>query len=406
MYFLSNKIRIEQMNNSVKIIDEVETYQLLTAKEDSKEFEFWKGVVYNTATKSVVARAFNNSTTIIANHLPNDLVYVPMYESAVLRFYYVNGKPCIGTQKRINIVGTQSRARVSGGRPFFELVKEAIQAWPYTESTTRCTPTKWEDLCIPGYCNVFLLVDKSTAITKQSDRVASMSLCEDSGKEEFIEDAPQLIFAMSLQENGKEMIAQSKPPMFINRDTNVPYEPVIPMLTQIDHVNAEKELNEHGGVIGFNPLHPDQTTKFISGEYAVMMDLVGPCLNREHRWHELMDRDPSLASKFLTVLPYDERIKFTEAKMKAICIKYITEVAVFLAPKLMLKLHNKDASFDQKIYNNVRPAFLAVSTILRKDRNRNDVTATKLLIEKLSTLPYLQVFSAHAAIRRIIKKEY
>lgn len=185
--------------------------------DHSDDIDRWKGIIMDTTSNRVHAMSFPWAETLVAEHVPSDMIYFRHRESSILRFYVgPDGNPRISTHRRIDISNTNTR--VHTGKPFIQLVKQAIRNWPYVDkmeshlvdpsmglnpnisaedlayapqaSVFRNTPQKWQDLCIPGYCHVFLLVDISNQITDDSNlkEVTEIVSIRD------IEEEPDLVF--------------------------------------------------------------------------------------------------------------------------------------------------------------------------------------------------------------------
>lgn len=185
----------------VTIIDRDEeanlvNYHYSKDAEHSGETDRWKGIVMDEKNNRVHAMSFPWAETLIGDHVPSDMIYFKHRESSILRFYVgPDGKPRVSTHRRIDISNTNTR--VHTGKPFIQLIEQAIANWPYVASMEshlanpamafdpavsaeelayapqvsifKHTPEKWQDLCIPGFCHVFLLVDVSNQITDDSN---------------------------------------------------------------------------------------------------------------------------------------------------------------------------------------------------------------------------------------------
>lgn len=375
--------------------------------------DFWKGVVVDDATKNVVARSFQASPCITTLEVPDDLVYTPIMESTVLRFYRHNGSPMISTHRNINIVGT--RSRIGSGRFFFDLVKDAISGW---ENRTEFfevegkrgiayTPDNWEDLCVEGMSNVFLLVDVSNQKTDLMD-VSSYS-------------HPLLLYSMSLKAETPEMIPVPSVPIWevaptqgcdiVGGDDKSLYEYVswcLPTLPIIEKQQAEEILSNGGGVIGFKINSRDITTKFISPTYARKLDLVNDNTNIVHRWHELMDESVEKAREYLSQLPHGFK-NMDEKFMREIASKQLDVTCAYLTNVIVSRFQGMGAPMPEMVERKCKSTIDSHVRRLKNKysrgarvptRNQLLLMVSKDLKEELSKLSYSLQHQLHSKIHR------
>lgn len=374
-------------------------------------YGFYKGIIVDN-NNLIVARSFTLSPTIVTNCLPeDDSSYIRFYEGTVLRFYRYQGKPYISTHKRVDI--SDIKSRVKNNKTFFELANEAISSWDYVEKEINTaqgkyleyTPTSWEQLCIEGWCNVFILVDESNSLTDINALGSSIGHAHIEGKDEkIVDNNPRLLHVMSLQVDGAKMLPQiHMPTVYGNIDDGkyVAWVPHVPSIEQISKQEGEKILKDGGAVIGYQADKPDETVKYVSEEYNYKLELVGDTLNRVLRWHELMDKDPKEAEVFLSILPKSERKTYTKDYMEQIKSQYNMETANFIAPYLMRRLNNQYAPLDPKLYNNIKDALFIAYGKLISNKTRTLIDAQSILLQEITKLKYLQQHSAHSCVLKI-----
>lgn len=386
----------------------------LTIYNDEKsKNKFWKGVVVDDSTGKVVARSFQSSPTVIGESVPEDQVYTPMMEGMILRFYRHNDTPMISTHRNINIVGTKSR--MGNGRFFYDLVRDAISGW---ENRTErfdmedgkgiaYTPDNWEDLCVDGWCNVFLLVDDSNQKTDLIDTTKSTH--------------PLLLYCMSLSNETDEMVPASTLPIWWIDDTSgsdiiggsddTVYNYVtwcLPTLPIMDKVQAEKVLANGGGVVGFKPESRDITVKYFSSIYHEKLSLTNDNTNIIHRWHELIDEDPTKATRYLSILPYSLK-HMDEKYMRDTVSRYLDETCTYLTNVVVSRYTGNNIIMPEILE---RKAKIYVDTEIQRLKNKysrgsRPPSKDKLckvvkqsLTKTISTLPYTQQHRLHSLVQR------
>lgn len=378
-------------------------------------YDFYKGIILDDKN-TIVARSFTWSPTVVSDNLPQDnSVYTRLYESTILRFYRYKGVPRISTHKRVDI--TEIKSRVKNNRTFFELVQDAIKSWDYSankvelgdEMLSEYTPRNWEDLCIEGWCNVFILVDESNSLTDINEYDKDVYLLQNEDKQEkFVDSSPRLIHVMSLRVDGDKMKSQLDfPTVYYDQPKNnyIGYRLNVPHVKIITKSDAEIILKNGGAVIGFDKEKPDETVKYISEEYNEKLRLVDENFNRVQRWHELMDENPEDAEMLLKVLPKYERKQYTKEYMLDVNKKYNLVTASFLAPYLIRRLNNEYTPLDKKLYDLIKVAFVESFEKLRKSKTRSLMDAQSLILNELSKLKYEAQHSAHSCVLKIRRQE-
>ena len=375
----------------------------------------WKGLVLDGNT--VVACSNPWSPTVVTDQLISDQIYTPMYEATLIRFYRHNGKPMMGTHRKINIDGTNSRVG-NLNRKFTDLVKEAISQWdhndyvydlPHGGKGYAYTPNTWEDLCIDGWCHVFLLLDISNQITDLTNLTVTTDIYAENGEYETITTVhPKLIHAISFQE-GREMNEDGIYPMtpisgsFVfdkinNRSTYQEYRWNVPQVETMSYKEAEEHLADGGAVVGYSPLYPDMTTKYLSYEYAHKLELAGETFNPIHRWHQLMDINSQYASEYLLHLPWHMK-HITLQTVETAHSQYINTIVNNLEPVILARLQRKDATLDHRVYNKVKPIIESVMKSMKRSRNRQEIEEALLSI--LFTYSYSEKHAIHGIMQRI-----
>lgn len=314
-----------------------------TAQHPS-DASFWKGVITDESG-NIVVRSYPWSPTEIVddpNNLPVDVIYSPLYESTVIRFYMHDGVPRVSTHTQIDIQDKASR--VSTGRPFMELIEQAISEWPYTESEyitedggkgLTIKPTRWQQLCEENAVHIFLLVDESNQITDLHNFNEHIG-------DETISELPLLLHALSLYRDGYGNWAAVQADGYI-RTRTAEYDEVnlmVPHVPIITREEAMEILREGGAVIGRYPGTPDLTTKYYSPQYSAKLELAGETFNIVHRWHQLMDEDPHLAYEYLGIIPHHKEIPSFDEMME-INNQYIETAAAYLGDAAM-SLYTRD----------------------------------------------------------------
>lgn len=397
------------MNIPTNALDATHNYDegltIYNNKYDSTHpIPFWKGVVVDDTNSVVVARSFQCSPAVITTTVDPNLTYTPIVEATILRFYRHYGVPMIATHRTMNIVHT--RSRIGSGRFFFDLVKDAISGWEDRRDTfdyegkkgIAYTPTSWEDLCVEGWCNVFLLVDISNQKTDLVDPAMYAR--------------PQLLYSLSLKADTPEMSPVPTLPIFPippTEEDGTVYEYMtwcIPTLPHISEQEANTILANGGGVIGFNIESQDVTTKFISPTYARKIQLVNDNTNVVHRWHELMDESEDIAREYLSHLP--KALSYIDEKyMQEVHKKFLDETSSYLSGVITSRYLGYDSPMPEILE---RKSKSIVDTELRKLRNKYSRGATRPSKDKLlkmvdkdlhtavSSLPYTQQHTLHSKV--------
>lgn len=372
--------------------------------------DFYRGIVVDDKNV-VVARSFPWSPTIITNVLPmDDSMYTPLYEGTVLRFYRYDGKPYISTHKRIDI--SNGKSRVRNNKPFYDLVVEAISGWSYTEKyidtptgkVLESTPTKWEDLCIDGYCNVFLLIDEANALTDLNTAVHGLMSNKVLGKETFLDTAPRLIHVMSLKADGAKMTPQLHFPS-ISKGENSTWIPIVPRIPSLNRDEAASIMENGGAVIGFDKDTPDDTVKYLSEEYNYKLYLADENFNRVMRWHELMDEGLDDAEMYLNVLPRPDKEYYKGKYMSEVNKTNNQIVAAYMALYLVKRLNNEYSPIDKKLYDHIGPSFTKAFEVFRKSKSRTLMDATSIALDHVRKMKYSSQYSAYSAVLKLKRQE-
>jgi hypothetical protein len=390
-----------------------ETGLTIFNNKDGHSDPYWKGVVVDDVSKQVVARSFQGSNTVISEgEVPADMLYSPLYESTVLRFYRHNGEPMISTHRQVNISHLPSRVPIPNGPTFMSLINKAIDAWEKKDVVVfnhngapaiTSTPTSWEDLCIEGWCNVFLLVDQSNQKTNLVD------LTQHGG--------PLLLYALSLSTETLEMKPYSAMPVFptsllVDRvDTHYEYFTLsVPTVPVLDSVAAGEHVRNGGAVVGYHSDSKDQGTKYFSPIYNRKIRLANETTNPIHRWHELMDESEEVAREYLAGLPSFYK-HMDHDFMKKTAEAYVTESATFITEVVVARFLNKDYPLSEMVAKRVSPiAKVVVPAMKRKygrhKKNKDGVFLAKqaelLVREGLMQMTYTQ---RHTIRGRIAKRD-
>lgn len=372
--------------------------------------DFWKGVVTDEDGR-VVARSYQRTPVVSATEVPEDLSYYPIMEATVLRFYRHQGVPMISTHRTIDISRTNSR--VGTGRPFIELVKDAVELWPKEErrfehegeNALAYTPSYWEDLCVDGWCHVFLLVDQSN----QKTDLVDLSMY----------NGPQLIYTMSLRADTPAMTPYPTIPIdpitpatggdiLGNEDETVYHYLtwIVPTLPILSKEQADTLLAEGKGVIGFKLDSKDLTTKYISPSYRRKLELLNDNTNMVHRWHELMDESEELAKEYLVHLPYTLQY-MNDSYMRDVSDKYLDETTAFITNSIADRVMGVYSPMSEELYKKVRdivnPTVTQIkrrykTTVPRREKVIKDITP--LVRRELLALSYSMRHSYHSEINR------
>lgn len=372
-----SNISVVTLPEDVMVIREEGDLRLLHYTQDATHpgpTDFYKGVV--TDSQNIVARSFGWAPTQVGYDLPPSLLYSRYHEATIVRFYKYNGQPMVSTHRQINIATKNSRAGT--GRAFIDLAKDAIKAWPYSETTyeyqkgdtvgqgSAYTPLSWEDLCVEGWCHVFLLIDSSNQITDLDDFSEVISYNGPNGEEEVVFNGPQLMHIISFMQDGDLMVPFATLPAFNvapDAEGNTQYTWVVPTVERVSYDDALTILSNGGAVVGYAPETPDVTVKFFSPSYARKVELAGETFNPIFRWSELMDRkqdDHRDARDYLDILPYHQK-GHTFRTMQDIHFKYLTESTTYLADNIIQRVQGVTAPLDQTLYNHVREFYPQVT---------------------------------------------
>lgn len=425
---------------NVVLIDEtpeLELYHYNDEAEHPGPASFWKGIV--TDGNRVVARSFAWAPTVEETVVPEGHIYTSFYEATLIRFYRYDGKPMASTHRRINIMETNSR--VGTGRPFKDLINVAIKNWPYhetimphpeldDENVLITPPTSWEDMCVEGYCHVFLLLDWSNQITNLNSTVEECLVGPDTASkeiDEFIVDSsseaeevvtfqvPKLIHVLTFKFN-PETNSMDPVPAFLpitKMETPDPYSGAnyklysVPIVPRLVHEQAEQILAEGGAVVGFDPANPDITTKYYSPEYARKVQLAGETFNPIYRWFELMDQSPEEAREYLKNLPSHHRDK-DWSYMVNIHDEYLHESAKYLGNTVFDRWYGTRASLDPRIWvktsNIVNGALDELGRLYDTKKVPKEVIRTasyKVVRDLIAKSSYKEQHSIHGAIMRV-----
>lgn len=270
------------------------------------EASFWKGVITDE-NGAIVARSYPWSPTVVVEDpeaLPIGAEYSPLYEATIIRFYKYNGTCMVSTHSQITIEGKKSR--VGNGRPFTELIDQAIKEWPCTEGadSNGWTPESWRDLCQDGAVQVFLLIDESNQITDMHNLAETIVYQTEDGPELDSFTGPRLLHAMSLVNTEEGMVPYHSTgviPLDHERYLTVPPVPTISRMEAMDIIH------NGGAVVARDPYRPDMTTKYLSLEYSYKLDTAGETFDISHRWHQLMDENEAIAAFYLESLPHHKK---------------------------------------------------------------------------------------------------
>lgn len=382
--------------------------------KDGYNDPFWKGVVIDDVTKQVVARSFQGSKTVVTEEVPEDLLYTPLLESTILRFYRHNGEPMISTHRQINVSNTSSR--IGNGQTFITLVKQAIAGWDKRvqsfdhngETGLAYTPTSWEDLCMEGWCHVFLLLDVSNQKTDLTDF------------KQF--SGPQLLYALSLSTEIPQMIPYPTLPIFAipptegrdiiddSNDTTVyTYETFsIPILPVFDKKGAEELLSNGSAVIGFRYETKDEGTKFLSPSYNRKIRLANETTNPIHRWYELMDESEQLAREYLASLPTAMKY-MNEDYMKQTAESFLQEATTYISEVVVDRYSGLDHPVSEVLEKRIKSVVIAVVAALRRKYSRGNRPPARdrlikqvqpLVREELLQMTYSQIHMIRGRIAR------
>lgn len=407
--------------------------------EHPSEASFWKGIVV-ADDKQVVARSFPWAPTVVVEPENKDAlsehdIYTPFYESTLIRFYRYLGKPMASTHRRINVMDTNSR--VGHGRPFRELIDAAIKSWEYYEDVRDPTgtgkdkilvqpPSSWEDLCVEGYCHVFLLQDWSNQITNLNSLKEDI-ISEQSGSFEYLSwEIPHLTHSISFKINaetgGMDPIDGFMPPQSLEGGyfhlpfagesegwtdydvTQMMYE--VPTVSRLSVEQATSIIEDGGAVIGFDPERPDLTFKYFSPLYDRMITLAGETFNPVHRWFELMDESEEDATEYLEYIPDHHKGK-NKAYMLDIRRKYTDETVQYIGDIVLRRFQRENASIDNRIWNKASKLIEESVQDLRrsmKSRISNQELrrlANKIVRDAIHALPYKTQHAIHGAIMRV-----
>lgn len=410
----------------VRIVKEEKDIKLYHYTDDATHpgaTDYWKGIVLDGA--SVIARSYPWSPSVVTDVLPGNMLYTPLYEATILRFYRIDGKPVIGTHRQINV--TDKACRVSPNtRPFFELVQQAISAWEYKEyeyttydgrNGMAFTPSSWEDLCIEGWCHVFLLVDTSNQITDlyNLSEVNEILTCD--GEVETVTLlSPKLLHAISFMEGGEmrdegviDMTPYVGPLMFdipSDKDGYTQYQWIIPTVETLSSENAQSMIDRGAAVIGFDPEDPTDTVKYLSTEYYYKLELAGSTFNPIHRWHQLMDKDPEMAEEYLQHLPYHMK-HITLTDVHEAHARQMNKIINTLTVMTVARYNGKDEKIEKKLLNKSNDIMNEIISDVRAKHKRNRPSQKvlqreieELVIQHILAMSYSERHAFHRTIQR------
>lgn len=419
--------RIDMSN--IQLIREENDLHLYHYTDDAQHpsnDDYWKGIVLDD--KRVVACSYPWSPTIVADNLPDDHMYTPLYEATILRFYRVDGRPMIGTHKQIDISHRDSRVTPSSKR-FADLVKDAISVWEYKDYAYQTedgrdayayTPSSWEELCVEGWCHVFLLVDNSNQITDMTDLSESHEMFDCKGNSDIVTFShPRLIHAISFREGTvpdddgiiRMIPVYGQVTYDVTGDSRgfTQYSWIVPQLPTMSASQAQHIIDEGGAVVGFTYDNPTDTIKYLSYDYARKLDLAGDTFNPIHRWHQLMDEDPADAAEYMNNLPWHMKhislSDVNDAYNRHTCVIVDT-----ISDNVVARYNRRDASMDKRLYNKVKDM---VSESLVELRNRykrkpSDKQllddAREIILHKVQSLSYTEQHALHGTIHRVSKQ--
>lgn len=389
-----------QFTDSVVELKTKDTLTLFHYKDNVEHpspYDTYRGVVIDSKG-AAVSRAYPWCPEVVTSMLPTDTVFHPMYEGTIVRFYRYNGKPYIGTHRQIDI--SDGKSRIEGRRSFLDLIVDAISGWEYVEhdidtaqgTMFEFTPSDWTELCVEGYCHVFILSDESIALSDHNTMYADYS------------DGPKLIHLLSWRVDGGMMKPSISMPYVMYDEPqgkSVGYHLHVPTMPTLTKEEGEHLLKQGGGVVGFSHDQPEYTTKYVSEEYGYKFNLVGETYNRIHRWHELMDESVDDANMLLQILPENEQSTHTKERMVSYYNDSIATVASFIAPHLLKRVNGQDSPFDRKFYTLIKKALTSAHHSLRTHRYRNLASATQCITTALKDIKYVHVY---AASNMVLKK--
>lgn len=388
--------------------------------------DFYKGVVVDG--NQVVARSFQWSPTIVTEAVSDDLLYSRFYEATVIRFYRHEGRPMVSTHRQIDISGKKSR--VGTGRPFMELIDEAIKAWPFVQNEypvyqedengepiqvgkgLQFAPQTWQSLCVTGWCHVFLLVDKSNQITDLHDTTETFEVPNKEGELEVVSfSQPKLLHIISFNESTPEMFPVLGDIVYnVNADDEgyIQYHQMVPKVETYTSEQAEMLLRDGGAVVGFHPSTPDVTVKYFSPIYARKVEVVGETFNPIHRWHELMDENPNVASEYLDYLPWHMKT-ISLSDVQSTHLRYLEETSNYLADNIVQRVRGIAAPLDRSLYEQVKDFYPNILSQVRSFMNQRpmpspkevDRFTTQLVATTVEQLPYKKQHSIHGKIAKI-----
>lgn len=386
------------------------------------EADFWKGIVMDG--QQVVARSFQWAPTLVVDDLPDNLMYTPLFEGTIVRFYTHNGKPMVGTYRQIDI--SNKNSRVGTGKPFISLIKDAISQWSYSQYSYDVTdptylsgparrgfaytPTSWEELCVPGWCHVFILIDSSNQITDLTDLSETFEIINEEGNEEITTfTSPKLLHAISFIEDTQYMTPYTGQIIYNSVQTNGEHTQHTWLLPEIQVMNrdaAEETLADDGAVVGFNPMYPDITTKFLSYEYNRKLELAGKTFNPIHRWHQLMDVSVDEANEYISNLPYEKKHISLQDMVEA-HNRYIKKIVDTFAINVTDRFYGRHAQMDKRLYDKYRDIVGDTLITLRQEYPRNKpkepelfIRAKQLILDEISKMSYTQQHTIHGLILR------
>ena len=400
-----------------KIIDKVElaNVRYTDATIHPSEVDFYNGVILaHEGKRKVVCRSFQWSQILISNIVPDEYssrVISRRYEGPLLRFYRFHGVPMISTHTRIDIAGTKSR--IGNGKPFFDLLQEAINNWNTVDEvqdiegvkTRVFTPKKWEDLCVEGRVNVFILTDSSVSTTNINDLTMSG---------EYIDstlNGPKLMHCLSLL-NSKEDLE----PVFPKDLPHVPVDKcpsysaikyIYPTVEYLSVEEANKFLSIGGAVVTFDVNMPDKTTSLLSVEYNNKLYLTEDEFNRVLRWCSVMDNNPAEENAYFGALPLKIVSNMTpnpQEYMRSKLASFDDKTLTYLTVKFNNQLKNVYSPLSKGVYDILGPEFRnnLMQKVSKLDK-KNQITPAKLrqyLSESISVFPYLSRHKLHSQVMK------
>lgn len=411
-----------QAQQNIKVTKTEGDLSILNYTEDAthpSDASFYRGVVVDDSN-NIVARSFQWSPTEIveADELPTGLVYTKFREGTIVCFYRHGGKPMICTRKQVNIANKKSQIPGSNVT-FIQAIKSAISDIPYSEEEYLINnqnneslkgivvpPKTWEDLCIDGFCHVFILIDHSNQLTDLEGQFEKPKLVH------LLSYYSDVAISTMVPFHGPIKRVLDTP----DQDGNVEYTYKVDVAEVYDYNSAQAFINEGGAVVGFDPSTPDITMKFFSTTYATKLDLVGESFNTVHRWHQLMDEDSKKAELYLSIRPIDWKhgpSHQTQEEMMQINASYNNETADFLTENIMMRINKKSASLDPTLYNfvidhkgsepvKISHLLFEMQGYVQKQKNVQNIRdkVKERILNRLKTLSYTDQHALHGKVSK------